>query len=305
MANGEAKDGWDKFQIVNSFLSTVLLASIPILLSIAAAQISNALERGKTVDTLIDKLVVKESTLKRDIALSALHEAIPQKQSCFLWVFACVKLEDDYDVVADVAELMMRDGIQDNATNAQRLDSEHAAKILRIRKPNLAKDILQDITKNVKAPSDATTPVKPTEGKKAIQEIEARIKTNATVRDLLEVVQGPKPSIAPVATSTLVPPNPFENIKIVYIQFKQNREKAAVLQQHLRSKGVLAPGIQKITKIVQSDIRYPNTSDLAAAEKLRSEIAKTLGIQESTIKLVDLSRGFKVPDGQFEIWLNL
>jgi hypothetical protein len=295
------KDGWDKFQIVNSFLSTVLLASIPILLSIAAAQISTAFERGKTVDAMIDKLVAKESTLKRDIALSALHEAIPQKQTCTLWVFNCLKVEDDFDVVADVAELMMRDGIQDNATNREILESEHAASILRIRKPKSAKSILEKILKDVKPSTDATTPTKALEGKITIQEIQARIKTNTTARNLVDVVQ----ASVPVATSALVQPNPFASVKIVYIQFKQNRDKASLLQQHLRSKGILAPGIQNIGKIVQSDIRYPSSTDLVTAEKLRVEIAKTLGIQTETIKLVDLSRGFKVPEGQFEIWLNL
>ena len=106
------------------------------------------------------------------------------------------------------------------------------------------------------------------------------------------------------AATEIKAPNLLADVKVLYIQYRLGSAKAEQVRQHFKSKGVFAPGIQHIDKIVQYDIRYPNGSSLEAASQLQKEVAATLGISAGTIKLIDLSKRFKVPDGQFEIWLN-
>ena len=294
------KDGWDKFSLVTSFLSTVILIAIPIVLGVGAQKISSSLERGKTVEGMIDKLVASNPQLNRDIALAALAEAINPKEKCFIWILLCSSDETIYDPVAEIAELMMRDGVQLNAKANVVLESLYAAKILKLRKPKSAQNILESITKNVKAVTESNSVMNLSNPKIKIETTTlSRIQATKVVKDLAEVFADSSTSL----TKSLK----LNDVKVVYIQYKLSTKKAEKLQDFFKSVNILSPGIQSIENISQNDIRYPNPSYFETAKNLQKEISQILGIVENEIKLIDLSKVYKnkIPDGQFEIWLNL
>ena len=87
----------------------------------------------------------------------------------------------------------------------------------------------------------------------------------------------------------------------MYIQYKSNKELAEKLQKELQSKGVSAPGIEKVEEIKQNDIRYASATDKHIAENLKAYLEKNQGIKMS---LIDLSANYRVPSGQVEIWIK-
>ncbi|MFN4796390.1 MAG: hypothetical protein ACK6CP_21165 [Pseudanabaena sp.] len=75
------------------------------------------------------------------------------------------------------------------------------------------------------------------------------------------------------------------------------------MQGELIEKGVLVPEIQQIKEIKSNDIRYSKASEEKTAKELQRFAEKTLQIKFT--EPFDLSKNnYKVPSGQFEVWLN-
>jgi hypothetical protein len=93
-------------------------------------------------------------------------------------------------------------------------------------------------------------------------------------------------------------------VEIVFIQYRNDQSAAEKLRKLLISKGVNAPGVEKVDGIRQHDIRYAGPQVKRAAMKLAGFVETEMNIELK--QEIDLSApGYSVPDGQFEVWLNL
>jgi hypothetical protein len=122
-----------------------------------------------------------------------------------------------------------------------------------------------------------------------------------------------QPSATPKPSISQPPPEEFiydyySFVKLVYIQYKQDNQAAEAIKNYLKDKKIVVPKIEKISSIKQDDIRFSSQSDRKNAEELKVEIEKFLKDKYNltkNFKLIDLSKaGYKVPSGQFEIWIN-
>lgn len=277
------KDRWEKLEILTKFLSSIVLAAIPIVIGLGAAAVSRSVERAQLVDSLISELTDVKQTTRRDIAILALESAVTlQKQCDFLWYFDCHIDEEADDVVAEIALVLFRDF-------TSRDESETAAAVVRRRKPEQASELLANAIRPITAPNLGDNENE--KGKKeAVAEI---ITTNA----------GPNSKAQSVSQSR-GPEDDLKGVDRVFIQYRGDLAKASELKKLLREHGVSVPKLQLITSIAESDIRYANEDSKIGAEKLKKVIELKLKI--SITNLIDLkSAGYNVPPGQFEVWLNL
>jgi hypothetical protein len=94
-------------------------------------------------------------------------------------------------------------------------------------------------------------------------------------------------------------------VRAVYIQYRADKAKATKIERALRDKSVTVPRIELVPAIRQNDIRYPGPDGEKAAVLLRDYLKSELRIEIPDNKLIDLSKsGYRVPAGQFEVWLN-
>jgi hypothetical protein len=233
-------------------------------LNYSASKISQAFERGKTVDAMIEKLVDQKSNLRRDVALAALNEAIPTKKNCAtLWFLNCQLDESQNDVVSDVAELLIKETILAK-NDAKTKDAVFAISVLEERKPSQSVAILSKLLEELELrpvtsptivfPTISSIPIKPLENPQTKQ---ARIVT-ALIQSIPEQVLDKS----------------LQNIKLVYIQYTKSKLTAQKLQSSLKNAKLFAPGVQFIQSIKQTEIRYPNQGNLEAAKALAAEVEK-------------------------------
>ncbi len=212
----------------------------------------------------------------------ALDASVPLEKKCsVLWTWGCKTKEDEPDLVTDVAITLLKD-----ITNIGQIESTAAANILRKRRPETSREILGRIARDAGTTSSANPNVKPEQS-----EIERKEKASEILVNILPPPENKS------TNEKLV------GIRVVYIQYQSNQERAEELQKYLQSKGILTPRIERIQEIKQNDIRYSHATDKQIAERLKAYIEQNKDIKFE--QLVDLSKaGYKVPSGQFEIWLK-
>ena len=156
------KDNWDKFNIISSFLSSVILVLVPIVIKLGADSIAQSLERGKLIDSLIEDLTERKTQARRDIAIVALDAAMPLEKKCtVLWAWGCKTKEDEPDLVTDVAVILLKDittigqSLGQEDLNRINIESTTAADILRKRRPGTSREILSRIARDAETTSSA------------------------------------------------------------------------------------------------------------------------------------------------------
>ena len=92
-------------------------------------------------------------------------------------------------------------------------------------------------------------------------------------------------------------------VRLVYIQYNRDEQLAKEIQKVLQDSGISAPGLEKKKDIKENDIRYANSADKQTAEALKKYLEEKETIEFT--KPIDLSQaGYRVPLGQFEVWLK-
>ena len=226
-----------------------------------------------------------EAQARRDIALGALDAAAPPKQDCaILGLWGC-HADPNRDQVVNVAIILLHDLIQGEAKQKNAKLESTTAKDIIIRRTSeefFAKKF-EELSRNAQQSATSAVDLHPTQSV-------AERKTNAS-----EILQNIQPR-----TPERTIDQPLRGVRLVYLQYRSNRDQAQKLQQYLRDHGVSAPGIEQVRSIAKNDIRYPNDADQELAEHLRAQLEKHLGINiDQLINLSDV--GYKVPSGQFEI----
>ncbi len=302
-----SKDNWDKFDLI---FKALVLGIIPIVIKFGADNIAQSVERGKIVQSQIENLTTKDIIARRDIALISLDAAIPIPQKCSLLWIGC-KPDPEKDQVIEVALIVIKDlaegaqqqnelkssatatsqAIQSTAPISRQpisLESSTAAKIIIKRSGDKEYAPLKEITSN-----QSRNAISNANNKKKASVSEAQTQTQTS-----KIIFNIQPS--PNTTST---DQSLNGVKIVYIQYKNNIDKAKNLQEKLVEKGVLVPEIQQIKEIKSNDIRYSKASEEEIAKKLQRFAEETLAVKFT--EPFDLSKNnYKVPSGQFEVWLN-
>jgi hypothetical protein len=299
------KDNWDKckivFDIAIKFVEVVFLGVVALVIKLGADNIAQSLERGRLVQSLADQLV--QANAKRDIALIALNEAIPRVQKVKCTTTKECEENLKHDQVFRIAEIVANGIIKDTyklsqSPNSPSPDGDELS---------IAEEIIVEKTsqnyydeKFGNRWQDAQSKVKTRARSNAdftkelpLGEVEAKAKLSKKFNDL-------QPSLTQPVDLDLA------GIRLVYIQYKSDRAKAEKLQKVLQDKGILAPGIEQVDGIKNNDIRYANAADKPIAEKLRVFLEKeNIKIEPTLGTFIDLStRGYKVPLGQFEVWLK-
>ncbi|MGD8567912.1 MAG: hypothetical protein PVJ39_07480 [Gammaproteobacteria bacterium] len=293
------KDKWDKFKIISGFLGSVVLVAIPVVIKFGADDISRSMERGQLVDSLIEELTDQQAKSRRDIALVALDGAVKPEFKCeLLGYWDCRIDEQTPDLVTDIAVILLRDTyakLQKRHADIEDADVESsvAKHILAKRRPQTWQTILKDI-------APAAAELAPTSGVNVEQE-------SADVKDrksqTLRVIANLTPVQTVTDTTGSTAKTALDGVRFVYIQYQSNKTRVDQLRTYLNGKGVKVPRIEQVDRITQNDIRYANESQKAIAEALQKDLAKNQNIQIS--KLIDLAQvGYKVPAGQFEVWLK-
>ena len=277
----EKLDFWEKVKISTGFLSSVVLVAIPIVIQVGASNIAQSLETGRIIQQLTEDLTRPNEKTRQDIALVALNSAIKPDESCkFLWAWGCQPNADKNDQVVSIAMIVLKD-LQG--------DSEQAKIIIHQRMPeDRANTLINEVVEQArgKAISDPNS--------------DAEISPYQAA----QVSQA-----ATIAANVLAPPESqplesnFAGVRIVYIQYRVDAEKAREIQEFLREKGVTVPGIEQVNGIPENSIRYANSADRAMADKLQEELEREQGL--SFVTPINLENAeYRVPDGQFEIWLK-
>ncbi|MEM8717682.1 MAG: hypothetical protein AAGE84_00025 [Cyanobacteria bacterium P01_G01_bin.39] len=265
---------WD---ILDILVSKIILVAIPIVIGVVGNNISQSLQKGQLIDSLLDDLTTDN---RQDIALIALDAAIKPPKS-----------EEDSDQVVDIAKVVLKGRIAKGTSSGQsqnqrKLDSSTASMIIQKRKPLAGKDIVSSIA--IEALDELPSNNKRTSlNTEEVQSSEIKIKQSQTAEVIADVLPA--------------------DVKFTYIQYKTDQKIAEELRTHLRNQDVVTPRIEQINSIIQDDIRFSSESDRKSAEDLKKNIENFL--QEKNItkdfKLINLSKkGYQVPSGQFEVWLN-
>lgn len=318
------RDNWGKFDIISKFLSGVVLVAIPIVIGYSANNISQSIQKGQLVQTLIEQLV--QTDAKGDIALITLNESLPYKKvECTVTEQTdetVTKQTDECDkalkhdrvfrianIVTDRQLKDIRKFIQEQKQkNENGVLSDNDNKIVKEQINNLkiVEEIIDDKTFSgywkwrYKPQLDE---IQALAGGQQLsnqnpnhQPTKQEINLKANISEILSVIQPP----------TTIPNNlRLNGIKIVYIQYRSNRTKAEQLQTALQQENISAPGIEQVQGISKNDIRYANKADLKLAQNLRYFLKNKTDIQIENKDLIDLStKGYRVPSGQLEIWLK-
>jgi len=279
------KDLWDKSEVVIKLIGSVVLVAIPVMISIGANRISQSMERGKLVESLLSELTNEQVKMRRDLALIALDAAVPTPEKCtFLGLFDCSIDETKPDMVAEVAIVLWRQ-LDD------RNESTQAAKIIIKRKPTTHAAILFADVQVTSAPD----PIAQVDAQES-----QRIAQKAEIVSRLVVQASERPTQARVQ-----PDAALTGVRTVYIQYRDNKKEAERIRDALLEKSVSVPRLELVPGIRQNDIRYSSPAEREPAQRLMAFLRSELQIQISDNKLIDLStRGYKAPAGQFEVWIN-
>jgi hypothetical protein len=272
------KDNWDKYDII---MKTIVLGVIPFVINHGFNEIAQSLKKAELVNSLIPHLVDSDNSTKRDIALITLHYAIPAKKCDSMK--ECGEVAKD-DEVLDIARALMTNAI----TNGKYSEIKVAADICknRISDKFYEKSIYPQLFEKGKQSASSVDP-----------ENDPQKDSKENIAKAMEVIQ---PSLTPKNTG-------FEGIRLVYIQYDADINKAKKIQEYLKEEinSSVAPGIEHVRGITANSIRYANSGDLEIAKKLQGELSKmTPPITIKDNELIDLSPNYKVPSGQLEIWLK-
>jgi hypothetical protein len=304
------KDVWDKAQIlgelITGIVSGIILVAIPIVISVGADKISRSLQTGQLVDSLIEDLTDEAAITRRDIALIALDEAISTQQECTFLVWGtCQPDETQPDQVAEIATILLKQEIQDSVSevgtvNRESLNASEVIPILKRRKPQewgnlearmntlIAEALNTNVRDKVRSEADLAATPSPERA--------------AQVQQSSAVIGSIQTSVEEAATSSNSQPTTpsFEGVRLVYIQYEQDKGAAEKIRQLLQDQGISAPGIEQVIGIPGSSIRYSGDGAFDAAKELQ-RFLQNQGI--SSVELIDLSSNYQVSPGQFEIWL--
>lgn len=285
----DKKDAWDKFDIL---FKSLVLGAIPIVIGFAADNVARSLQRGQLIQSLVESLSKGDS--RRDIALIALDESIsPRKRCQVAGMWSC---ENDVtrDPVVKIAAVLINDSIdtaleekqipedliiaREIISGTERGDLEYYQEHFGERIKNLEKNAQPSARSNPDAQPESE------------QEVEAQANISQTIAAIQPSTE--EPTIANLT-----------DVRIVYIQYQNNQSLAEKLQEELKSIGISAPGIEKVSGVERTSIRYANAADKQTAENLKAYLQDKYSVQFS--ELLDLSRaGYRVPQGQFELWLD-
>jgi hypothetical protein len=286
------KDWWDRFDIFSKFLGTVVLAAIPIVIGWGANHISQSLQKGQLVQSLIDDLIATDA--KRDVALIALNDAIPIEKKCtVLYTWGC-QYDPEKDPVVNIAMAIVKNSVRDATQQGKSPEEiEVAKKIIALRageefySKNFGNSYHQLASSSQRQVISNAQP-------KQLSPDEIASKANTS--QIIAAIQ-------PLPTQTTN--NSLDGVRLVYIQYNNDQTKAANLQKVLQAQNISAPGIEQVKGIKDNDIRYSNPSDLQLAKNLQNFLRDKAGVQIEDNNLIDLSKnGYKVPPGQIEIWLK-
>jgi len=96
----------------------------------------------------------------------------------------------------------------------------------------------------------------------------------------------------------------LSGVEIVFIQYRNDATAAEKLRAALLAQGINVPRIERLDGIRQSDVRFANEEVSEAADRLSKFVEAQLATE--LVQKIDLSgAGYKVPDGQFEVWLDM
>lgn len=298
------KDNWDKCKIGSDItikiIEVIFLGGIALLIKVGTDNIAHSIEKGRLVQSLADQLVTPDA--KRDIALIALNEALPGNKNVKCTDAKACENSLKHDQVFRIAEIVANRIIKDTYKLSQSPnlpspdgDELSIAEEIIVAKTsqnyydqkfgNRWKDALSKAQIKARSELDA---------KKKLQPVEAE--TKATLSKKFNDLQ--QSSTQPVDSD-------LAGIRLVYIQYKNDRTKAEKLRKHLEDKGIFAPGIEQVDGIDKNDIRYANAADKQIAEELRKFLDTEQDIGIKVESLIDLSESrYRVPSGQLEIWLK-
>ena len=282
MAQDTNREIWNVLDIL---VGKIILVAIPIVIGVVGNNISQSLQKGQLVDSLLDDLASKN---RQDIALIALDAAISPPKS-----------EEKSDQVVDIAKVVLKGRIAQGTLSAQaqnqrKLDSSTASMIIQKRKPQTGKDIVAAIT--IEALNEL-----PSSKKRSLPNTKEVLQNHKMTLEQKQNAEDIEPTAKVIAD--LLP----SDVKFTYIQYKRDIKIAQELRTYLQNEGVVTPRIEEVNGIMQDDIRFSSESGRENARKLKSNIEDFFKRKNITknFKLIDLSKaGYKVPSGQFEVWLN-
>lgn len=268
----EPKDFWDKLDIVGKLLSGVILALIAIFIKTGTDDIAAAQQQGDLVRNLLVDLTSNDQRTRQDLALIALNHSV--SDSLMIEIAARLVLDTTGYSAGDQALtsvafriLLQRDPVMAESLKAQRQ---------RGFENQVADPVVRAAARS--APDTSTRPPVSAAG-------------DSVARNAHEL-------IAPLSSS------------VVFIQFGGTFERAVAgqLRNRLAEAGFAAPAVEHIGTAFSSSVRYFHSEDSVLADsvgqvthRLLQEKAPRVG----AIPVQNLSgRGFRVPRGQIEVWLN-
>lgn len=301
------------FDTAIKIINSVVLVAIPILIGFWGDRISQALDRGKLVESLIAELTNEKQNIRRDIALLALHDAIEPARSCsFMRMFFCSEIDESApDLVFEIATILYS-GLKDEQ------EGKYVVKVIRERKPLTASDAMlasfrprsdPDVVPDRPRPADL---MEQRQVSLAADAYALAVQQTVLAESLQHDAKGSEPdkpssgetsdngdAVDPATLAGSV----LEEVSIVFIQYKNNAEMAEALRQALIAEGIKAPGIEKVPAAAQTDVRFAGSAQSEAGQALGRFVEAQTGLRIE--QYIDLSRsGYSVPAGQFEIWLN-
>lgn len=271
-------DFWEKLKIATSFLSGVVLVAIPIVIQAGASNIAQSLETGRVIQELTTDLTRPSEKTRRDIALVALNSAIqPEKQCRVLWMWGCRPNASETDQVVSIAVILLKE-FQD--------ESEQAKQVIRQR---MLAEEADNLISRIVRPNAVSNP-------------NPNIEVSREQADQTAQAAEIAANVLASSESQVTEPN-FTNIRIVYVQYSSDVAKAEMIQKLLQEMGVNVPGLEQVNGIAENSIRYANSLDEDTANRLQALLVEGQGL--SFVPAINLENsGYRVPNGQFEIWLK-
>lgn len=283
------KDSWDKFDIL---FKTLVLGLIPIAIGVAANGVADSLKRGQLIQSLVDNLSQRDT--KRDIALIALNDAITAKKKCRVLGFFNCSVDVSNDPVAQIASVLIGESLE------EALDKKQYPKELSVAQYILTESARGDIRFYEAKFGQRLRKLKANAQSVAISNADARptqndIAKQANISQTIAALDTKKSKSNESAS--------LSDVRLVYIQYGNDQNLAKKVQSLLVNNKVAAPGTEQIQGVTRSSIRYSGAADKPAADLLRLLLMKEIGID--TDDMIDLSKsGYRVPSGQFEVWLR-
>lgn len=288
---------WDKFNIVNSFISSVVLVAIPLVIKVGADRIAQSLETGRIIQQLLSDLSSAEVKTRQDIALVALDAALPPPKTCWvLGLWGCRLQENTPDQVVDIAVIVLKD---------LKTESTQAAEIIKRRRPQTGSELVRQVVSQAaiaQVPSAVDAPATPPSADQAARTAEAA-QVAADILTSPAVTGSSPPPSDPSQTRPPVDNPDLAGVRLVYIQYRTDKAQAEALKDLLQAQGVVVPGIEQINGIRENSIRYASAAEQRAAERLQQAIEQNSSVRfEQLINLK--TANYQAPRGQFEVWLS-